>query len=257
MGPSAGAPAGKETQVDPSGEGPHSRDALRDRPDAPADRPALVVLDVNETLSDMSPLGGLLEAMGAPPHLARVWFADVLRDGFALTAAGADEPFTRIGAEALRALLQGLTLDRDVDAAVEHVTTGLSALDVHPDVADGVRALAASGARLVTLSNGSAAAAEGLADRAGIRHHFEAMLSVEEAGAWKPASAAYAYALARCHVAPAEAMLVAVHPWDIDGAARAGLATAWINRTNSHYPRHFTAPQVVAGSLTELARLLA
>ncbi|MFP3712136.1 haloacid dehalogenase type II [Puerhibacterium sp. TATVAM-FAB25] len=230
---------------------------MRDLLNAPAGRPALVVLDVNETLSDMSPLGGRLEEIGAPPHLARLWFAELLRDGFALTAAGANEPFTRIGAEALRALLQGVTLDRGVEAAVEHVMTGFSALDMHPDVADGIRAFAASGVRLVTLSNGSASAAEALADRAGILHHFEAMLSVEEAGAWKPAAAAYAYALARCDVAPAEAMLVAVHPWDINGAARAGLATAWVNRAGSHYPRHFTAPQVVVGSLTELAHLLA
>ncbi len=33
-----------------------------------------------------------------------------------------------------------------------------------------------------------------------------------------------------------DAMLVAVHPWDIDGAARAGLATAWINRNGGVYP---------------------
>ena len=118
---------------------------------------------------------------------------------------------------------------------------------------DGVRALRGSGIRLVTLSNGSASVAEALFERAGIREHFQALLSVEEAGVWKPAAGAYAYALDRCDVEPSDAMLVAVHPWDIDGAARAGLATAWINRSGGPYPGALQAPTVSSRSLAELA----
>lgn len=49
-------------------------------------RPTLLVFDVNETLSDMSPMGQRFEDVGAPAHLAKTWFAVLLRDGFALTA---------------------------------------------------------------------------------------------------------------------------------------------------------------------------
>ena len=105
----------------------------------------------------------------------------------------------------------------------------------------------------MTLSNGSASVAEALFDRAGIRSHFEALLSVEDAGLWKPAAGAYAYALERSGVDPMDAMLVAVHPWDIDGAARAGLATAWINRAGDPYPEYFRAPDLSPRSLAELA----
>ncbi len=52
-------------------------------------------------------------------------------------------------------------------------------------------------------------------------------------------------------------VLVAVHPWDIDGAARAGMGTAWLNRTGLPYPRHFTPPVHTIGSLEELAGVLA
>ena len=48
-------------------------------------------------------------------------------------------------------------------------------------------------------------------------------------------------------------MLVAVHPWDIDGAARAGLGTAWITRDGAPYPGYFRSPDVTAASLAELA----
>lgn len=225
-------------------------------PDGPR-RPALLVFDVNETLSDMSPMGQRFEDVGAPAHLAKTWFAGLLRDGFALTAVNATEPFARIAAEALRISLHELALNRGTDDAVEHIMAGFAGLDVHGDVPDGIRALSAEGIRLVTLSNGAASVAAGLFDRAGIRDHFDALLSVEQAGTWKPAADAYAYALEQCGVDPEDAMLVAVHPWDIDGATRAGLATAWINRTGGPYPDYFRAPDLQVGSLTELADKLA
>lgn len=213
----------------------------------------MLVFDVNETLSDLGPMGKRFEDVGAPAHVAKAWFAGVLRDGFALTAVDASQPFARIASGMLRTSLHGVRLDREPDEAVEHIMAGFLGLSVHEDVVDGIRALAALGIRLVTLSNGAASVAEGLLDRAGIADRFEAFLSVEEAGTWKPAAGAYAYALERCGVDAADAMLVAVHPWDIDGAARAGLATAWVNRSGGPYPDYFERPDVAPRTLLGLA----
>ena len=47
-------------------------------------------------------------------------------------------------------------------------------------------------------------------------------------------------------------MLVAVHPWDIDGAARAGLRIGWLNRRGACYPAYFDAAEVEAVDLVEL-----
>ena len=217
----------------------------------------MLVFDVNETLSDLAPMARRFADVGAPAHLAQTWFAGVLRDGFSLAAVGVNEAFATIAAESLRVVLAAQALDRDVDDAVDHVMEGFAGLPVHPDVPDGVRSLAGSGVRLVTLSNGSASVAEALLGRAGIRDHFEALLSVERAALWKPAASAYAYALEQCGVDRGAAMLVAVHPWDIDGAARAGLATAWVNRHGGAYPLYFTAPDLEVGSLRDLAAELA
>lgn len=221
------------------------------------DRPDLIVFDVNETLSDMSPMGDRFADLGAPRELATLWFASLLRDGFALTAAGAHERFAVLAEHVLRAQLAGVALDRDVDAAVDHMLSGMSALQVHPDVTDGLRRLRQGGSRLVTLSNGAASVADSLLTRAGVRGELEQLLSVEEAPAWKPAQASYWWAAQRCGVSPGDAMLVAAHPWDIDGAARAGMRTAWLDRRGSAYPPYFTAPEVTARSLTHLADVFA
>ena len=161
VAPAAGSPAGVPWKAQPMTN----------------PRPQVIVFDVNETLSDLAPIGRRFQEVGAPEHLGQLWFTSVLRDGFALTAAG-------------------------------------------------------------------------------IVDSFEALLSVEDAGVWKPARAAYSYALERCGVAPRDAMLVAVHPWDIDGARRAGLATAWINRDGRSYPAHLFPADLVASSILSLAEQL-
>ncbi len=119
-------------------------------------------------------------------------------------------------------MLHGVDLDRDVDAVVDHVVSGFGRLEVHPDVPDGIRALRASGRRLVTLTNGSTTVSEQLLGGVGIREEFEALLSVEDAG-----------------------------------AARAGLTTAWIDRAGTPYPECFTPPAIRATGLTDLADRLA
>lgn len=221
-----------------------------------SDRPSVIVFDVNETLSDLEPLGLRFEEVGAPAGLLRVWFAGVLRDGFALAAAGAAEPFAVLAADGLRVLLHGRSLNRDLDAAVDHVMTGFGQLGVHPDVPGGIRALGAAGYRMVTLTNGAVSVADRLLGTIGVRADFEALLSVDDAGVWKPAQEAYTYAARVCAVRPADMLLVAVHPWDIDGARRAGLRAAWVDRTGTPYPSYFTAPSMTVTGLSDLARQL-
>lgn len=218
--------------------------------------PSVIVFDVNETLSDMSPMGNRFMEIGAPEHLAKLWFASLLRDGFALTASGDNCPFAKIGAEALRTLLYAEPLNRELDDAVKHVMAGMAELGLHQDVPAGVQALKSAGYRLVTLTNGATKVAENLFAAAGIQDEFERLLSVEDAPAWKPARTAYDYAADVCGVSPGQMLLVAVHPWDIHGAARAGLSTAWLNRSGGPYPEYFAAPDITVSDLEDLAGAL-
>src|SRR4051794_21770150 len=136
--------------------------------------PAVVLLDVNETLSDLEPLRAAFAEAGAPESLLDTWFASTLRDGFALPAAGADAPFREVGLAVLRGLLSELpSLRAPAGDAAEGVLQRFTALDVHPDVPDGLRRLAEGGVRLATLSNGSADVAEQLLLRAGLSELVE------------------------------------------------------------------------------------
>jgi 2-haloacid dehalogenase len=210
-------------------------------------RPHAVIFDVNETLTDMEPLRTAFEQAGLPGDRLDTWFAAVLRDGIALTAAGGYADFAQVAKDVLRGM--GLP-----DKEIDHVLGAFTELRVHPDIPDGMRMLRANGIRLFTMTNGAAAMTQGILRREGLLDLVEATLDVSGPRAWKPARAAYEYAVARTGVRPEQAALVAVHPWDIDGAQRAGLIGAYLDRRGTAYPEVMSAPRVTAPDLRELAR---
>ncbi|WP_148575435.1 haloacid dehalogenase type II [Nocardioides caldifontis] len=210
------------------------------------------VLDVNETLSDMAPLGRAISGHGPPAELAHTWFASVLRDGFALSLQSRAPAFLDLAAEELRACLAGASLDAPVDDVVDEVMTVLGDLPVHPDVGPGLRSVVDAGHRVSPFSNGSTAATRGLLERAGLLDLVSPVLSVEDGDVWKPHPDSYAAAAVALQASPEQLTMVAVHPWDLDGAGRAGYRTVWINRHGSAWPDSFRRPDHEVPSLTEL-----
>jgi 2-haloacid dehalogenase len=214
------------------------------------------VLDVNETLSDMGPVGDVLDRHGAPRALADAWFAAVLRDGFALSLHRRAPAFLNLCRDGLRVALHGLDrLDAPVPEVVDDVLATMSRLGVHDDVSPGLRALADAGHTLTAFSNGSEAAIRGLLERSELSDVVAHVLSVEGGPVWKPHPDAYASAAARLGASPSDLTMVAVHPWDLDGAGSAGFRTAWLDRGGSPWPDSFRPPDERVRRLTDLGRV--
>jgi 2-haloacid dehalogenase len=210
-----------------------------------------VVFDVNETLFALDGLGPAFTDVGLDRALVPLWFAAVLRDGFALTAFGDFQPFPTVAAETLR------TLDERVDdAAVDAVLAAFRELDAHADVEPALRMLRAAGIPAATLSNGSAEGVRALLERAGLSGYVSRNLSIEAVRRWKPAPAPYLYAAAELGLETHRIALVAAHPWDCAGAAMAGLKAGWVRRTHSHWPAMFRVPQVSGVHLPDVVNAL-
>ena len=212
----------------------------------------VLVLDVNETLTDMEPLRDGFEAAGLPRHELDAWFAATLRDGLALTAAGAYANFRELAAELLEAQLVAAGIEPTTER-VDGVLSGFTRLPLHADVAPGLRRVHEAGVRIVTLTNGSAAMSTGVFTDGGIMPLLEHRLDVSVPQRWKPHPDAYRYAAEVCGVPVDRMGLAAVHPWDIDGARRAGLQGFYIDRRSTPYPRAFLAPDLVVGDFEGLA----
>lgn len=219
-------------------------------------RPKAVAFDVNETLFALDPIGDRLAELGLDRSALRWWFAVVLREGFALAAAGDYRPFPEVAAAALQEVLQSSGLPTSGDAAAT-VLEGFDEVEPHPDVRPALVALAEAGIPALCLTNGSAAVVERFLDRSGLRALVNEVRSVESAGHWKPRPEPYRDAATAAGVAAGELALVAVHPWDVHGAQRAGLVGAWVNRTGHRYPDVFEPPDAEGASLTEVVAALA
>ena len=182
------------------------------------------------------------EQVGLPSHALDAWFAATLRNGFALTAAGAYPGFRDVASDALRALLASHGVD-DADA-VDQVLAGFAELPAHPDVSPGLHRIHAASIRLVTLTNAATAISDRMLDQAGVLPLLEHRLSVEVPKRWKPHPDAYRYAAEVCGVEPARWRWSPPHPWDVDGAHRAGLTSVWVDRRKTPYPLAFLPPDI-------------
>lgn len=161
-------------------------------------------------------------------------FAQVTADGldWALDAAGIADP-------GLRAHLLAL-YDR---------------LPAYPEVSGVLTALRDRGIATAILSNGTPAMLVAATGAAGIAALIDHVITVEEAGVFKPAPAVYALIAARTGVDAAEALFVSSNGWDVAGAAAFGLTAVWVNRAGLPPERLPFGPAHVLPDLTPLPDL--
>lgn len=205
-----------------------------------------VVFDVIGTLFSLDAAERELDEAGAPPGTTQLWFAESLRDFFAASHAGMYVPLGRVMQSALARRLAALGLD----ASAGDVFPALRKLDPVPGAAAACDAFAAAGWTIVALTNGGEDFIRALLERGGLAHHFESIVSCDSLGVSKPHPNVYG---AVSGDAGATIWMVAAHGWDVMGAARAGMRTAWISTPEGLYPELFPRPDVVAPDIAAAA----
>ena len=109
-----------------------------------------------------------------------------------------------------------------------------------PGVASALAPLIAAGVKLGVATNCSEALARVAAARVGVR--FDAMVTAERAGFYKPDPAPYRLALTELGVAPERCLFVAGSAFDLIGASRVGLAIWWHDRIGMEKPAEAPEP---------------
>ena len=116
---------------------------------------------------------------------------------------------------------------------------------------DALPALDALGARfpLASLTNGNADL-----QRIGIEGRFAVRVAARDLGVAKPERAIFDHTARALGLRNAEVLHVGDDPWlDVDGAARAGMRTCWINRDNAVWPSELPRPDIEVANLLTLA----
>ena len=140
--------------------------------------------------------------------------------------------------------------------AVQEFMKVYKGLQPYGDAVEGLRSLAGR-YKLVALSNGEQWYLEELLDN-NVPIRFDAIISVDQVGAFKPSPGIYRKAIQRLGCEPGEIMMVAAHAFDILGAQACGFKAAYVNRYKLPTEDSEYQPDIIVDDFVELAaRLLA
>jgi len=219
-------------------------------------RPQALAFDVLDTLFDTATLAESLTAAGLPPGSHRLWLARTLQAGFALAASGSFRTFDDVARSALAGVVAELG-NGIATEVVDRLAAGLRELPAHRDVEPALSRVREAGVPVVALATGDTDGTRELLGRAGIGALFEGIVSIDDVQQWKPRPEVYWHVVRLLGVEAPRVALVTAHAWDVHGAHRAGLATAWVDRGESRIDA-FDPPDVSGKDLEEVcARLLA
>lgn len=160
-------------------------------------------------------------------------FADRWRGGYgpAMNRVRTGEiPWTKID-DLHRMILDDLVEEFDLsgltEAELDHFNRAWHRLSPWPDSVAGLNRLKTKYV-ITTLSNGNVSLLTNMAKNAGLP--WDAVLSAELSGHYKPDPEAYLKAVDLLSLRPDQVMMVAAHPGDLRAAARVGLKTAYVIR---------------------------
>lgn len=137
------------------------------------------------------------------------------------------------------------------DADVARIMEGWQELVPFADAVSGLERLR-SKYKLVVLSNGENAFLAHLVKNR-VRFEFDAVISVEDVGVFKPNPQVYRYAARKLKSEPQELMMVSSHSFDAVGARASGYRAAYVNRYDLPYDETPYGYDVEARDFLELA----
>ncbi|WP_219836785.1 HAD family hydrolase [Paenibacillus sp. R14(2021)] len=138
-----------------------------------------------------------------------------------------------------------------------HWKTGYASSSVLADQAREVIERAKSKYRIGLVTNGTTQVQYGKIDHLGIRGDFDLILVSEEAGVKKPDARIFGLAADGLGVRPEECLFIGDHPVnDIEGAARCGMATIWVQANQPWRDGLEAKPLHAIKRLNELLTLL-
>jgi len=192
------------------------------------------VFDAYGTIFNLdAALHGFRDRIGpAWAEITRDWRVKQLEYAWvrSLAGAAAHRDFWRLTREALEvaAARHGLA-----DAALlDEIMQAYRALPAYPEVAPALAALRERGIARVILTNGEPAMTKAAIAAARLAPLLDAVLSAELVGTFKPDPSLYALVKGQFGAGGGIAFLSS-NPWDVFGAAQAGLRAIRVNRTGA------------------------
>ena len=164
-------------------------------------------------------------------------------------------PYREIGHQAVDFTLERAGIPHTADE-VATLVSAIERLRPFPDVVESLTRLEAHGYALVILSNGDPDMLERGVPFSGTAHLFDRVISVAEAGAFKPHVVTYRTACSLLGLEARQVLFVANHAFDCVGAKAFGMRTAFVDRRRRPFGNAKYSADLVVRDFAELTELL-
>jgi 2-haloacid dehalogenase len=215
-----------------------------------------IVFDAYGTLFDVHSVVTACEQLfpGHGARLSQLWRAKQLEYTWLRNAMQRHVDFNVVTQDALRIACETLSLTYSHEVLNE-LNAAYRTLQPFAEARSALNDLGKN-RRLAILSNGAPDMLNAVVQHAGFAPLFDAVLSVEEVGVFKPDPRVYQLAVDRLAVAKHDVGFVSSNGWDAAGAKAFGFTVFWINRANAPIEALGVAPDHIVGSLGDVAALL-
>ncbi|MGF1475726.1 MAG: haloacid dehalogenase type II [Geminicoccaceae bacterium] len=190
------------------------------------------VFDAYGTLFDVhSAVGALTQeiaAHGDPQALSATWRQKQIEYTWLRSLMGAHIDFWQVTGDGLDYAIEKHRIQ--APDLRQKLMEAYLRLETYPEVPATLRDLKSLGFKLAILSNGAPIMLEAAVENAGLTDLFDAVLSIEDAGIFKPDRQTYQLACNRFDIEPPEVCFLSSNAWDVCGSAHFGFQVVWINR---------------------------
>jgi 2-haloacid dehalogenase len=212
-----------------------------------------VLFDLNGTLLDV----GAMTAgwPGSPRGAALRALDDAVAQAMVDTITGVFRPFGEYVHASLAHLAAVAGLPSEL---ADQGATMARALPAFEDAAPALRALDEADIVAHVLTNSGAEAARLALEAAGLRDLVDKIVGADAVEVYKPDHRVYEAGVLAAGAPAAETWMVAAHWWDVAGAKRFGMRTAWIGRDERALLPTVPTPDVLATDLADaVAKIIA
>ncbi|PSW15784.1 haloacid dehalogenase type II [Photobacterium rosenbergii] len=214
-----------------------------------------IVFDINETVLNLDSLKPKFKRVFGDEEIQMLWFSMLLHTSTVSIVTGVKSDFATLAKLTLETVASRLGKKLKTEDAKDILST-FSNLKPHDDITETLMTLRAAGFQTVAFSNSSLSLVSSQIDNAGLTEYFDHIISVEEAGTFKPDPAAYAYLGNKLGLPMNSMRLIATHDWDTLGALNAGMKAAYIDRLNWPYNPMYKKPDISGTTMTEVVNAI-
>ena len=216
-----------------------------------------LLFDTWGTLVDNYSIADVIEPHVFEAHtaqtIARDWRQHQKWAMFYLTLADNFVPHPALNEACLRWVLDLHHIELS-ESAIQDIVGQYHKLRAYPDVLGALKDLKEQGHVLKIVANPSKAMIEAHSRYAGTIEYLDEIISSgDEARAFKPSPKVFELGIERAGCPKEDILWVTGHFWEIVGAHRQGLATAWTNRARQPILRIGCEPTHLTRNLQELA----